>query len=361
VTDHKPVRVLVFGAGAVGSLLGGILAGAGYEVTLLGRGKSIEHIQQNGLLVELHDRQFRTHPIAVSSSSDLNDRFDVIILTVRTWAVETALEPMSSLLADNGVLVSVQNGIGTDEVITQSMSETPLIAASLTLSADIPAPGTVASSSRSGGIALAPVTSNAPLELVANMFSICKIPVAMHDDYLSMRWSKLLLNQMANGIPAMLDWTPAQVYQDSRIFRLEQAMLRETLRVMQGDGAKVVSLPGFPVPLLKNVLQLPANVARRLLLSRVARGRGEKLPSLLVDLRAGREQLESDWLYGSVATIGTRIGVPAPINQRVNSLLKGIVRNPDLRDMFRNQPDRLIQNVQLAMDQEIDQESSIQH
>jgi 2-dehydropantoate 2-reductase len=349
VTDQRDIHVLVYGAGAVGSLLGGLLAGAGYDVTLLGRSPQIHHIRDRGLTIEFQGRQLETQPAAVSALKELSgSRFDIVLLTVRSYAVESELEHLSELLKAGGVLVSVQNGIGTDEIIGERLPDIHHIAASLTLSADISAPGAVTSSSRSGGIALAPVTAGAPTQLISGMFEIAGLHTAQLTDYRAMKWSKLLLNQMANGIPAILDWTPEQVYRDSNLFRIEQAMLRETLAVIHADSSRLVRLPGFPVPLLKWVLRLPPAIARRLLLRRVIGGRGNKLPSMLLDLHAGRSRLESDWLYGAVEDAGQRLGVPAPVNQRLNQILNGIARNQDLHTMFRDQPDRLVRNIQLA-------------
>jgi 2-dehydropantoate 2-reductase len=351
VTDQREIRILVYGAGAVGSLLGGLLASAGYNVTLLGRSPSIDHIQAHGLTIEFQERRRQTYPTVVSSLTKLaGHQFDIVLLTVRSYAATSAVDCLSELLATNGVLVTVQNGIGTDEIIAKHVPGIHHIAASLTLSAGIPQPGTASSRSRSGGIAVAPVSLGAPIEMISGMFKLAGLNVSQHQDYRAMKWSKLLLNQMANGIPAILDWTPEQVYRDRNVFRLEMAMLRETLDVIQADSSRLVDLPGFPVPLLKWVLQLPPGIARRLLLRRVTGGRGNKLPSMLLDLHAGRTELESDWLYGAVADTGERLRRPTPVNRRINRILNGITRNPELRAMFRDQPDRLIRNIQLAVD-----------
>lgn len=349
MTDRSDPRILVFGAGAVGTLLGGILAGAGYEVTLLGRGPRIEAIQQHGLTIALHDRRYRTTPTAVSSSIDLENGYDLVLLCVRAWSVESSLEAIPGLLNRGGTLVTVQNGFGAEEIVSRQAPELRHVAASLTLSADIDAPDQVSSSSKSGGIAFAPVSGNADTGPVMECFDRADIPIGAFDDYRSMKWSKLLLNQMANGIPAILDWTPGQLYRHGAAFNVELAMLRETIRVIEADGTRLVSLPGFPVSLLRWVLQLPAALARRLLLKRVEGGRGTKLPSLVIDLRSGRTELEADWLYGAVAEAGERAGVPAPVNRRINTILNGIATNPDLRAAFRDDPDRLIRKVQLAV------------
>jgi 2-dehydropantoate 2-reductase len=351
VTDSRgSPRVLVFGAGAVGSLLGGIISSAGYDVTLLGRGPAIETIARNGLAVSLQRRQFHTHPAVITSAEHIDRPFDIILLTVRSFAVDAALASMNALLGKDSILVTFQNGVGTEEIVGPALPGVRHLAGSLTLSADAVGAGIASSSSRSGGVSLAPVsaTRTDDTETVARLFEASGIPVSIHPDYRSMKWSKLLLNQMANGIPAILDWTPGDVYRSPHVFRLEQALLRETVKVVSGQGLSLVSLPGFPVRLLSWVLAMPPGIARRLLLSRVEGGRGEKLPSLLLDLRAGRTEIEARWLYGAVADAGNEAGIQAPINRRVHRILDGIAANPAIWQSFRNQPERLARNLTLA-------------
>jgi 2-dehydropantoate 2-reductase len=310
----------------------------------------MDAIQQYGLTITLHDQRFGATPTAVSSASDLSRSFDIVLLCVRAWAVESSLKAIPGLMNTGGTLVTLQNGFGTEEIVSHRVPGLRHVAGSLTLSADSEAPNQVTSGSNSGGIAFAPVSGN--VGPVVECFDRAGIPTRTFEDYRSMKWSKLLLNQMANGIPAILDWTPGQLYRHGAAFQVELAMLRETIRVIEADGARLVSLPGFPVPLLRWVLQLPAGIARRLLLRRVEGGRGSKLPSMLLDLRAGRSELEADWLYGAVAKVGERAGIPALVNQRINTILNGIATNSDLRETVRDRPDWLIRNVQLASPQQ---------
>jgi 2-dehydropantoate 2-reductase len=102
-------------------LLGGLLSSAGHDVTLYGRGPSIEAIQDRGLSVTLHDRQRTSHPAAVSSLEGDAEPYDVVLLTVRSFAVAAALDSLRPLLEQGTVLVTLQNGIGTEELITSEL------------------------------------------------------------------------------------------------------------------------------------------------------------------------------------------------------------------------------------------------
>jgi 2-dehydropantoate 2-reductase len=354
-TNHttRP-RILVVGAGAVGTLLGGILSSAGADVTLLGRDRNAEDvIQEHGLVVETPRRTFSTHPAYITDVSQLPNRPDIVVLATRCYGVAKTLPTLRELINNDVTLLTIQNGLGTDELIQDEMSGINHVAASVTLSADVPDHGRIATSSRSGGIALAPVTRSPHLDQLTQLFRTSGTPLKRSSDYRSMKWSKLVLNMMANVTAAILDLRPGEIYRDTDLFRIEREMLREAFAVLEHEGSQVVPLPGFPVPMLKYVAQLPAAFGRRLLRKRVDGGRGAKMPSLWIDLEQGRERTEIAWMNGAVADIGQSIGIPTPVNHRLTGIMDAIVTNPNLRNAFRESPERLKRNIGLRLQAEL--------
>lgn len=347
-TDQRDV--LIYGAGAVGCLLGGILAGGGCRVTLLGRPGARRPIAGHGLRVSLHDREIPVRPRYVTAISEIDTTPDLIVLAMRSFDVEAALDDLRQVVEDGTTVLTVQNGLGTEELVARELPGARIVAGSLTLSAAFEGAGRVVSSSRSGGIALAPVSSGGDAGDIAGLFDAGGIPVGVVDDYRSMKWSKLLLNMMANGVPAILGWPPGEVYRLPGLFRIERASVREALRVMRAEGSQPVALPGFPVHALAWLFRMPDAVSRRFLLPRIDGARGDKMPSLLLDLEAGRERTEAGWLYGAVAEAGERVGVGTPVNRRLVRILEAITANPDLWEAFRDRPDLLARNVLLGLE-----------
>ncbi|RME42881.1 MAG: hypothetical protein D6796_13815, partial [Caldilineae bacterium] len=175
--------------------------------------------------------------------------------------------------------------------------------------------------------------------------------VRVYADYRSLKWSKLLLNLIANAIPAILDMPPAAALAHPAIFNLELAALRETLAVMRAQGIAVVSLPAYPLPALAMALRLlPDALLRLLLRPLIAGGRGEKLPSLLLDARRGRNQSEVNVLNRVVAERGERLNIPAPVNRGVSDLLNGILQGTIPRSAYQNNPEALIEYFARAKD-----------
>ena len=78
----KAVKILIFGAGVIGSLYGALLAEAGYEVSVYARGRRLESMSQDGLLVK-YKGKIRKASVKVLSRLEAEDRYELVFLTVR--------------------------------------------------------------------------------------------------------------------------------------------------------------------------------------------------------------------------------------------------------------------------------------
>jgi 2-dehydropantoate 2-reductase len=157
-----------------------------------------------------------------------------------------------------------------------------------------------------------------------------------------MKWSKLFTNLVANATAAIVDWPPARVYGDRRLFGIEAALLRECVTVMRALGYPMVDLPGTPARTLAwAATRLPAAVARPLLQRAVAGGRGGKMPSLHVDLHSGRARSEVGWLHGAVARHGAELGIPTPVNRVLTETLEALHSGALKMEDFRGKPEAL--------------------
>ena len=160
-------------------------------------------------------------------------------------------------------------------------------------------------------------------------------------DYRRLKWSKLLLNLLANAQCAILDWTPAQVMADPAASRLEALAWQEAFAVMAAQGIRTVAMAGYPLPLLAPLVRrLPASWLARGLQGFVSGGRGSKLPSLHVAL-AGGKRSEVGWLNGAVARCGQGTGVPTPVNRALTDVLTALTDGQTRRDEWRARPNAI--------------------
>ena len=164
-------------------------------------------------------------------------------------------------------------------------------------------------------------------------------------DYRRLKWSKLLLNLLANAQCAILDWTPAQVMADPAASRLEALAWQEAFAVMAALGIRPVAMAGYPLPLLAPLARrLPASWLARGLQGIVSGGRGSKMPSLHVALAAGRRS-EVGWLNGAVARYGREAGVATPVNRTLTDVLTAVTNDKNRREDWCARPDAIAARV----------------
>lgn len=350
------MRVLVYGAGAVGSLLAAYLAeshpagGDPVAVAIVSRRAHVASVRTWGLIIESAAGRLISKAVdSVTSLDDLDAPPDIVVLTVKAYQVPEALALLAGVLAHPEVAVVVlQNGIGSEETVAGVIGGDRTVSGAVTISVELERPGFVRRHTEGGGVALAPVGAAAPVARIAALFQTPALPVRVYPDAAQMKWSKLLLNILANASSAILDLPPAAIARDPRLFGLERTAFREAVRVMRALGLRPVPLPGYPVPLLVRVMAAPAFAGRMVLRRALGRGRGDKMPSLWHDLERGRAQNEVTVLNGAVAREGERLGVPAPVNRTLTDVLLALAEGRGDRETYRHKPDLLLEACRRA-------------
>ena len=349
------MKLLVAAAGAVGSLVGGLLAHRGWSVTMVARGEHGRVTAAEGLKIEHHWKDATwwqdVRPLVVTDVASAGEHgpFDATLIAVKSYhTVQIAAELAAlSELTSIGQLVCMQNGVGNEERLGAAHPAWRIIPATLTMPAWLPTPGTVATTDK-GGIGFGFDGDDAAareliLELAGALADGGKLVRLYPNQAEAMKWSKLLLNQLGAATSALLEWPPERVFADRRLFELELAAWRETLAVMRAKGIVPVGLPGYPVPLLAALVgRLPDGLLFPILRRRLATGRGTRLPGVATDLAAGRRDSEIVVLNGAVADAGRATGVPTPVSRALTGLVLAAARGELDRHELAGKPDALI-------------------
>jgi len=338
----------VVGAGAIGSVLGARLAESGHTVGLLGREAYVHRIRRHGLILsEPGTRRVVTNLAVSAHLGDLAEALEgleLAIVTTKAYDLREACRALTPFLAGGlDRVLLLQNGVGAEELAAKILGRDRVIAGVITLTVERRALGHYEVLSQRGGVAVAPL-----IPLVQDMSDLTRLfvgaglRVASHVDYRAIKWSKLLLNMLGNAIPAIVDLSPAEVYADPSLYAVEISAFREARWVMRAAGVPVVSLPGYPVPLLAALIEhAPPWLIRGLMARLVARGRAGKVPSLQQDLVRGRRRSEVAHLNGAVVREARRLGLEAPANEAIYEALTRLVHGQARRDEFRRTPGAL--------------------
>jgi len=345
---HKGVAIIVVGAGAIGLLVAGQLADSGQPTILLARPAVAAAIEQQRLRV-LQDGVLHvaanlitiTDPAALS----LQEPPELAILCVKAYDTAGALPALEALNAQT--ILTLQNGIGSEEILADCFGAGRVISGAITSSVEITAPGRIEVVKR-GGIGLAAL---APEGRAATATALAALRGAGYDareygDYRALKWSKALLNMLGNATAAILDMTVEHVYADARLAALERRGFLETLAVMDALGIAPVSLPRYPVRLLAAAMRhMPAILLNPVLRRKIAGGRGGKPPSLQLGLAQGNPRSEGEFLYGAVTRAGAAAGIDTPVNRALWETLRAIASGAVAWDVYRGKPERLIEAV----------------
>lgn len=341
------MNILIIGAGAIGGYLGGKLA-AHHAVTIYDRARLVDAVRARGLRLIEPETEYTVDNLAAFTSLDEvfahGPRFDLALCCVKAYDTAEAIEPFRPYADRIDRWLTPQNGVANEELLGQAFGREKIIAATVLNPISIPEVGMVRLEKRKGGIGLAPIDPTCPIGPVVDAIASIGLPLRMYADYRAMKWSKLLLNLLGNATSAILDMNTLEAFADRRVFAIEVTALREAIAVMDALKIKTVALPGYPVPLLVLALRyLPIPLLQPILRRMAKSGRGEKLPSLLIDLNAGRPKSEIDALNGAVSLASGPIGVRTPVNDALTAIVRELVAGQIERAAWRQQVDRLVE------------------
>ena len=350
VAHTESLNILVFGAGAIGTYIGGSLALQGQRVVFLEQPTALTGLRTNGLHLDLTISRkaafdVRAPSVLFEPSLELALRhgpFDFAIFALKSFDTAAALEAMSPFAAELPVLLCLSNGVDNEPALAAVLGPDKVIAGTVTSSVGRLAAGNIVLE-RLRGVGVA---DKHPLSLfVAETLNAAGLNARLFMSTDEMKWSKMLTNLPANASAAILDLTPAEIFAHPGLFALEIGMLREALRVMKAQSIRVVDLPGTPVRLLALGMHLPAFISHPLLARAIGGGRGAKLPSFSIALRSGRGKSEVDWLNGAVVRAGQRLGIPTPLNKLLTDTLLALTHGELPLETYARQPEKFLEKL----------------
>lgn len=335
------MRFLIFGAGAVGGLVGGKLALAGQAVTFLARPAVAQAIASRGLRISEGAADVRVPPArAVTTVAEaFRDWPDCVIVTVKSYDTAGAIEQLRELPITPPPILSFQNGVDNETILVKAFGPEHVFAGTVTSSVTMDEPGTIiVERSRGVGVAV-----DRPFgKTIARALAAAGLATQTYADAVGMKWSKMLVNLMGNATSAICSVGTGEVFDHPGLYQLEVAALRECLAVMHAKGIPVVNLPRTPAAWLAAGLRyLPAWALKAPLRYTLKDARGGKMPSFREDLMRGRRRSEVSWLNGAVVRHGAQADIATPVNRLLTETLEGILEGRVNWEEYRGRPERL--------------------
>jgi 2-dehydropantoate 2-reductase len=309
------MKIAVIGAGAVGSVIGGLLSKDGEDVTLIGRKPHVDAINQNGLILEEASGE---SIIRVKAAENLDFKPDLALLTVKTQDVESSVKKAQSYLSGVPV-VTVQNGVQSDDLVAGVLGRENVISGVIASNNEFLEPGKVWYSNPFGKISMLigePFgTKGNRLQNLSTLLNKA-VPTGITENIRGAHWTKLMWN-LQTAIPAITGLSYQGSWQYPQVRELSVKLVKEGLKVIKKAGIKTEDVPGFPLKPLETISSL--------LLKRMSKSLGKVpvLGSTLQSIRRG-STTEVDYLNGEIVNLGKKMGIPTPANSLMVELVHQI-------------------------------------
>ncbi|GGR55996.1 2-dehydropantoate 2-reductase [Nocardioides luteus] len=298
------MRYVIFGAGAVGGVVGGLLHKAGIDVTLVARGEHLRAIQDAGLSLDTPDGLLTLAVPAVEEVSEVKWTDDtVVLLSVKGQQTETALESLAAYAPAETPVVAVQNGVANEPRILRRFARTYAI--HVVLPATFLTPGSVVQGSGNTpgilDIGRFPTGVDETAAAIAGDLVDAGFLSEPRADIMAWKYRKLL-NNLGNGINAAIAPGPS----DGEIYR---RCLAEAETVLAAAGISVVSAEEDRTRRADHITERdrPSNSSTW---QSLARGSG----------------VEIDYLSGEIVLLGRLHDVPTPVNEAIQRAVHEIAR-----------------------------------
>jgi 2-dehydropantoate 2-reductase len=308
--------ILIAGAGALGSVFAAMLRGASHEIALLGRRPHLDAIARSGLRVSglFGERTARGFTLA-ANPSELKEQFELIFCTVKSYDTESIAPALARLLANDGVIVSAQNGLGNIETLAAHLGAHRVLGARVIFGAEIVEPGAARVTVFAEPVAIGPapaINGEASARLksraseIAAMMSAAGIPTEARDDIIPVLWTKVLYNVALNPLGALLGLHYGALGDDPDLRAIMDAAIDEAFAVARAHG---VALPFAD-----------AGEYRARFYGKLLPPTYDHRPSMLADLeRRGRTEIDA--LNGKIVELADRLAIDAPVNRTLMRLI----------------------------------------
>lgn len=306
------MNVLVMGAGALGSILGGFLARSGHAVTLVGRAAHMDAIREHGLKVTgIWGKHVIAGMAACTFAGDIAARdFDVVFVTVKSYDTAHAIAQAAPLLSGHTLVCSYQNGLGNAETIADAVGWARVVEAMVIFGVQIPAPGHVDVTVIARPAALGVYASGPPVERVkalAEALDAAGLPTVYSDQIAGELWRKVAYNSALNALCALLDVPYGKLPE-----------LPEAREIMADVVAEL-----YAVAAARGVLMDPPAPEEYMALfyEKLVPPTAAHYGSTHEDFRLHR-CTEIGALNGAIARFGEAAGVDCPVNRTITRLVK---------------------------------------
>lgn len=297
-------KVLMIGAGAVGGYFGALLCKSGVDITFLVRPKTYQAITERGLQIKSIHGDFTVHPPLIQRASEIN-AVDLILLGVKAYDLSTVLEEVAPLVERGATLLTLQNGVDSEERILSSFKRDCLVAGVAYITSRLAEPGVI-EHYRRGILSLGELSGEKSDRAVQihQLFSNAGITCYLTGQITRAKWEKLCWNATFNPLSVILDHPISLILDSEPLLEIVRQGISEIIAVAATEG----------IALKPNMIEETITTSDQL---------REYHTSMYEDFKNGKPT-EIEHLNGDLIRRGEKKGIPVPTHRTLYGLVKGL-------------------------------------
>ncbi|MCU0665910.1 MAG: 2-dehydropantoate 2-reductase [Candidatus Omnitrophica bacterium] len=300
------MKITIVGAGAIGCLLGGLLAKSKQEVFFLDKNSSrAAALNKEGINVEGISGKWQVKAQVNESAKEIGAS-DLVIICVKSYDTKSAIEKIAPLVGERTKILTLQNGLGNVEIISEAFGEEKVIAGSTSLGATWLKPGYIRHAGL-GETTIGLMDGSMPVEMrhIREAFNKAGIETKLCRDIKGLLWSKLIINVGINPLAAITRLPNGKLVQLENTKRIMRAAVIEAVKVAKRKRIKLI----YDDPLAK--------------VEAVCETTACNICSMLQDILR-HKKTEIDFINGTIVRLGQELGIPVPVNSLLVDLVKAI-------------------------------------
>lgn len=299
------MNILIVGAGGVGGYYGAVLMKAGLKVSFLVTPRSLPILQCNGLTVKSKGEVWNFRPPVSTNPEDLGP-CDLIIIAVKRYDTEKALDTIQPVVTKDTIILTIQNGMDGEEDILRRFPDANVLGGVAFLASKIEEPGVISHiGAGSLGIGELDGSESERVQSIVNLFKNAGVPTKLSKNILKTKWEKLCWNSVFNPLSVILNGPLDNILDSKDALDVAYKIFEEITAVAEKRGIIIDA----------GLMDEQISVTQKL--------RGYHT-SMYEDFSKGKPT-EIDYFNGYVCREGVSSNVATPANFTVTSLVKAII------------------------------------
>ena len=298
------MRIAIMGAGALGAYFGARLLVAGHEVAFIARGAHLAAIRANGLRIASKLGDLHLKDVVATDDPGSLAPADIVMFAVKLWDTESAARSIRSLIAPGGAVISFQNGVMKDEVLTSVLGAGQVMGGVGYIAATIAEPGVIAHTGTMARLCFGELDGSLSPRGKA-LRDACQgagIDVELTQEIQRRIWEKFVFLAASAGCTSAMRQPLGPIRTNPETRGFIRDVMAEIVAVGRARGVGLDA--DFADKSMANLDKLPA----------------EMTTSMHGDLKRGN-RLELPWLSGWVVRLGQELGVATPLNRAISAVL----------------------------------------